>query len=389
MFGPYHVARLNSVADRYDLVGLEGSAASDTYAWEKVVGADRFRRVTLFKNAPISQMPTAEVIRRMDGALDAERPDVVVVPGWSSTSGFAMLSWAQRMKVPAIVMSESTMFDFQRSWWREAIKRRIVKAFAAAVVGGQHHARYLAALGMPRSRIFIGYDAVDNFHFECGSDKARSNKSRLRAQLGLPDYYFLASARFVAKKNLGRLIEAFSVYRRTASTNAFHLVLLGDGELRKDIERQIASLGLASQVHLLGFKQYNDLPIYYGLASAFIHSSTMEQWGLVVNEAMASGLPVVVSNRCGCVPDLVHNGRNGITFDPLDVEALAAAMSRVADPSCDRETMGKQGRDIVSAFGPAAFATGLSTAVEVSLSTRMRSMAGTVDRAIVSALRWV
>ncbi len=78
------------------------------------------------------------------------------------------------------------------------------------------------------------------------------------------------------------------------------LVLLGDGPLKPTLLKLISSLGLESCVHLPGFKQYDELPVYLGLAETFIHASTTEQWGLVVNEAMASGLPVLVSNRCGC-----------------------------------------------------------------------------------------
>ena len=93
---------------------------------------------------------------------------------------------------------------------------------------------------------------------------------------------------------------------------------------------------LAGDVILAGFKQYDELPAYYGLASAFVHASTTEQWGLVVNEAMASGLPVLVSDRCGCAPDLVEDGVNGFTFDPYDVEALAGLMQRVAAMTDER-----------------------------------------------------
>ena len=125
--------------------------------------------------------------------------------------------------------------------------------------------------------------------------------------LGLPERYFLASARFVPKKNLLRLLEAYAGYRRRAGADAWHLVLLGDGELRGDIERRSALPDLAGAVILPGFRQYDELPAYYGLARAFVHASTTEQWGLVVNEAMAAGLPVLVSDRCGCAPDLVED----------------------------------------------------------------------------------
>jgi glycosyltransferase involved in cell wall biosynthesis len=106
-------------------------------------------------------------------------------------------------------------------------------------------------------------------------------------------------------------------------------VLLGDGELRSSLESQVSRLGLQGSVLLPGFKQYPELPEYYARAGAFIHASTTEQWGLVVNEAMASGLPVLVSNRCGCARDLVQDGVNGFTFDPYNVEQMAELMVRV------------------------------------------------------------
>ena len=84
-----------------------------------------------------------------------------------------------------------------------------------------------------------------------------------------------------------------------------------------------------------GFKQYHDLPAYYGLAGAFVHTSTVEQWGLVVNEAMAAGLPVLVSRNCGCAADLVQDGVNGFAFDPLDGDRMAALLTKVAGLSAD------------------------------------------------------
>jgi glycosyltransferase involved in cell wall biosynthesis len=119
---------------------------------------------------------------------------------------------------------------------------------------------------------------------------------------------------------------------------------------------------------LAGFRQYDELPAYYGLASAFVHASTTEQWGLVVNEAMASGLPVLVSEHCGCAPDLVENGVNGFTFDPYDVQALAALMQRVAAMTEVRRTaMARAGQRIIADWGPERFADGLMQAAEAAL----------------------
>ena len=102
------------------------------------------------------------------------------------------------------------------------------------------------------------------------------------------------------------------------------------------------------------------MPAYYGLASAFVHASTTEQWGLVVNEAMASGLPVLVSNRCGCAPDLVQEGVNGFTFDPYNVEQLAQLMLKIsAFQTFSLSTFGAASRRIIADWGPERFASGL------------------------------
>jgi len=117
-----------------------------------------------------------------------------------------------------------------------------------------------------------------------------------------------------------------------------------------------------------GFKQYDELPAWYGLAGAFVHASTTEQWGLVVNEAMASGLPVLVSERCGCAPDLVKDGVNGFIFDPYDVERLARLMYRLAHGDVDRDAMGRASQEIIADWGLERFADGLAKAVDVAVS---------------------
>ena len=106
-----------------------------------------------------------------------------------------------------VVMSESSRQDEPRTWWKEAIKRRIVGLYSAALVGGQRHVEYLVELGMPRERIFTGYDVVDNHYFRQKAEEVRSQRSEVRQKYALPENYFLASARFIEKKNLPKLIQ--------------------------------------------------------------------------------------------------------------------------------------------------------------------------------------
>ena len=134
-----------------------------------------------------------------------------------------------------------------------------------------------------------------------------------------------------------------------------------------------------------GFKQYADLPKYYGLAEAFILPSTEEQWGNVVNESMACGLPVLISSRCGCAGTLVRNGVNGFTFDPFDVDALAKIMLRFSSGQLDLAAMGQASREIISQWRPDTFAENLLKAAECALS-QPRPRAGLFDSLLLSAL---
>jgi glycosyltransferase involved in cell wall biosynthesis len=450
--GPYHFARLRAAGRLLPIVAIESSGVDKTYAWDKVSGADHFERVTLFDSADAQNLPAAEVASRVGSALDKVQPTVVAVPGWADSAALGALRWCVQNHVPAIVMSESTAWDKSRAWWKEWMKSRVVRLCAAALAGGTPHADYLARLGIPRERIFMGYDAVDNDYFEEKAEEIQKQpgevvedftgqgnqpgevaspleygkdstghgnftgqspvkyaedftgqgrlhgpgKVESRNKYGLPEKYFLASARFVEAKNLPRLIEAYARYRVLAvnaemlktetlksessirstinhqpSTAPWDLVLLGDGPLRETLNSQLhardlseSTLNLHDHVLLAGFKQYGELPIYYGLASAFIHASTKEPWGLVVNEAMASGLPVLVSNRCGCAQDLVREGVNGFTFDPCNVEQLAELMLKISAFNFPLSEFGLASREIISQWGTARFAAGLKAAAD-------------------------
>jgi glycosyltransferase involved in cell wall biosynthesis len=314
-----------------------------------------------------------EIIRRVHAALDEIRPAVAAIPGWADRGALAALSWCLRQGVPAILMSQSTFLDAPRVWWKESIKRRVVHLCQAGLVGGTPHRDYMAKLGMPRERIFLGYASVDNVHFQRGAQRARENALQLRQQMGLPERYFLSSNRFIPKKNLPLLLRAYARYRASANHEPWKLVLLGDGELRPELERLRDELGLRDSVLMPGFKQYQDLPTYYGLAGAFVHASTAEQWGLVVNEAMAAGLPILVSRHCGCAADLMHDGVNGFGFDPHDTALLASLFAKIAclTPN-DRAAMGAASRQIVAGWSPEAFEQNVVLAVQEALRIPVR-----------------
>ena len=403
--GPYHDARLNAAADWLSVIGIEWSAKGYD-AWGAADIPVLYHKVSLFSEATDGYLAKAELRQAFCWALEQAKPDVVAVNGWNNFGSLAAANCCVARGIPMVVMSESAREDELRTWWKEMLKRRIVDLYSAALVGGQRHIDYLVELGMPRERIFTGYDVVDNHYFARRAAEIRNSHLRrsslrspesfrgyggqaafeIRNKHGLPENYFLASARFIPKKNLPRLIRAYSVYRQkseVAGNTPWDLVLLGDGPLRKTLNTQLSTLNLQAHVHLPGFKQYDELPVYYALAKAFVHASTTEQWGLVANEAIASGLPVIVSDRCGCVPELVNG--NGFTFDPFDEQELVERLSQMASLSDDeRKSLSDASYGISANFAPKRFGEGLEQAARFALNRPRK--ASLIDRALIIAI---
>src|SRR6266576_140367 len=182
--GPYHHARLNSAADKLSVTGIEWSA-KDYDAWGAAATPARYHKVSLFPEATDIYPNKAELHCAFRSALEQTNPDVVAVNGWNNFGSLIAANCCVRRGIPMIVMSESSRQDEHRIWWKEAIKRRIVGLYSAALVGGQRHVEYLEELGMPRERVLTGYDVVDNHYFRQKADEVRSHRSEVRRKHAL------------------------------------------------------------------------------------------------------------------------------------------------------------------------------------------------------------
>lgn len=363
--GPYHLARLRALADLLArsgdrLLAYEVAGQELRYPWAREGGAEAFDRVTLFPGRALESISRDDCAREMARALDRDRPDALGIVGYARPESMAALKWARRNIRPTVLMSESQEIDHPRAWWKEAVKRRRVRRFDAGLVGGPRHRDYLVKLGMPEGRIALGYNAVDNDAFAARAAAARRDPGGRR---GLPDVpFFLAVNRFVPEKNLDRLIRAFARYRAGAPAGrAWDLVLCGGGPIGSEIGATIAGSGVARAIHRPGFLQADAMAPWLAYASAFVHPSLMEPWGLVVNEAAACGLPLLVSDRSGCVETLVPGpiGTTGRRFDPRDEGDLSSALAWMAGLSeSDRRAMGHRAAGVVGDWGPRRFAEG-------------------------------
>jgi glycosyltransferase involved in cell wall biosynthesis len=384
--GHYHHARFRAYSERVKAVTVIAATAEPSFREfsAKKDPSCPYAIHTLFADNDRywRAVKTNKLWPKVTQVLNMTEPDVVVIPGWATPEGLAALTWSREHDCRVVILSESQEADARRSHSREFIKKRIVQACDSALVGGRSHREYLTRLGLPPSRICLGYDVVDNAHFRQGADAARSNALRWRGLLGLPERYILASGRLVPKKNFGTLIKAYAEY--VATKDATHdLVILGDGPERAKLEQLVEGFRIPHRVRMPGFRNYDLLPAYYGLASVFVHISTVEQWGLVVNEAMAAGLPVIVSNRCGSAQELVDDGISGYKVDPLDIKGLADRIGSMVAKEAQQKQMGIAARQAVSSWGPQRFAEGLAQAAEIALNNESRLKVSFLDKLLL------
>ncbi|GAC1465258.1 MAG: glycosyltransferase family 4 protein [Isosphaeraceae bacterium] len=373
-FGPYHLARLRALAvvlekSGTQLIAYETAGNQGLYPWKTSRDQEPFEWVTLFPDRTLEDLTSFSCKQAMRGALDRDRPDALGIVGYVRPESNAMLSWARENGKSTVLMSETQKIDHPRTWWKEAIKRRRVRRFSAALVGGPRHRDYLESLGIPASRIALGYNAVDSASLASQAETHRENQE---ARQGLPSApYFLAVSRFAREKNLISLIRAYTRYRQDAAEQStWDLVLCGDGPAASEIEAAIVSSGFQESIHRPGFLQLNELTRWYAYASAFVHPSLMEPWGLVVNEAAACGLPLLISDRSGCVETFVPDGTasTGRRLNARDINEMAMALKWISGlPVDERRAMGERAGLIARDWGPERFAQGAVEAFQTAL----------------------
>ena len=356
---PYHVARFRGLESA---PALKGRVAGVEFVGGVGVHAGlKFREelpadLHVDSLLPSGNWQTASKYRlawKVWQRLNLLSPEVVLVPGYYTLPALAAAVWAKVHRRTSVLMTESTAADHARSGWKELLKSRLIRGlFDWAVTGGAAHVRYLRQLGFPSDRIARYYDVVDNGLYREGTELLRQKSA---ATFGLPENYFLYVGRLAEEKNVHSLLSSWLRYRHAGGTWA--LVLAGDGPEGAALRTAAASSAYANDVHFAGHKGSRDLLPLYAFAECFVLPSTREPWGLVVNEALASGLPVIVSSRCGCADDLVEPGVNGFVFDPeAGGDELADLLARMEGLGPEaRVAMKSRSAEIIAEYSPENF----------------------------------
>lgn len=264
-------------------------------------------------------------------AVIKARADIVLVAGWGEPSCLAAAMTARARGIPYMVASESHSKHSRGALARAAratVFRPMLNGAAAALPTGSLARSYLMELGVPPQKIFIRPNACDVDAIEAATDSVRGSEecTRMRERLspeGRPLVLFVG--RLLHTKGVDLLLDACA--RLHGEGMELALALAGDGPERPALERRTVELGLTS-VHFLGAVPPGRVPLLYAAADCFCLPSREEPWGVVVNEAMSAGLPVVVSDAVGAAPDLVEPGHNGDCFATEDPASLAAALRR-------------------------------------------------------------
>jgi glycosyltransferase involved in cell wall biosynthesis len=380
-FGPYHFARITGLMKEATVPILPVQLARDniTYRWEdSQVGCPEV--IALQDDVPAEKLGFLRALNCALGLFFRKRPAVVFCPSYWPPRSLAIVLAARLSGARTVMMNESHAGTERSSAFGRCVKSTLLKLFDAALVGGAPHRRHFASLGMAKERIFTGYDAVDNGYFQQAANEARTDATKVRRELRLPERYILNLGRMVRKKNLSLLVKAYARMRQHGCGVGVKLVLVGSGEEETALKSLCDGLqlpwqnvseqdygGLSADVLFYGFRQIDQNPGFYALAECFVLPSLYEEWGLVVNEAMACGLPVLVSKTAGCAEDLVEDGQNGFIFSPDSEEELAQKLGAICGNAELRQRMGVKSASLIHKWGCENFAQNAIRAANVAI----------------------
>jgi len=299
--------------------------------------------------------------RGLWSALNKVSPQVIICGGYGYAASWEALMWARLRKAEFVLWSESNRQDSrgERAWveWMKAYFLRHCDRF---VVPGKASFEYLRLLGCPAATILTAPNAVDNQLFATQAENIRSHATEFREKLELPSRFVLFVGRLVPEKGIFDLLAAYAKLEDSLRSEV-GLVFAGDGVSREEL-MLVAKRIRAGTVCFPGFAQREDLAGLYALAEVLVLPTHSDTWGLVVNEAMACGLPIIVSSVAGCSADLVEDGWNGYVVPSKDSEKLSVAIDSVLRHPDLKRHMGARSAERIRNYSPEACADGLASA---------------------------
>lgn len=295
--------------------------------------------------------------------IEAWQSDAVLIFGWNFQSHLRALRHFSG-KIPIFFRGDSTLLDEKfglRMLARRLFLRWVYRYVDVALYVGQNNKAYFQKHGLDAKQLAWAPHAIENERFYDEDGIYQQQADAWRKDLGISEeaIVFLFAGKLDTKKAPLLLLKSF----RALETGAVHLIFAGSGPLEADLKQNATG---NKHVHFLGFKNQSKMPVVYRLGDVFVLPSREETWGLAVNEAMACGRPVIVSDQVGCAPDLVEEGQNGFVFEAGHADALQRVMDRLSSTPERIREMGCRSQEIIQAWSIPKEAECIERAVQQS-----------------------
>ncbi len=291
-------------------------------------------------------------------AIIRHRYDAILVFGWGIFSNWLAIVSALLSGTRIILQGESPIRQEAgkkglRHVVRNVVLKQLFKRISAFLYIGKENRKFYEHFGVPAEKLYFAPYAVDNERYFREASSLMADKSKLKRDLGMEESgaVILFVGKLSEKKRPLDLLRAYEILLESWKGGIEpSLIFVGDGLLRKELEGYVADRGF-TKVYFAGFKNQLELSSYYAMADVFVLPSGMgETWGLVVNEAMCFGLPVIVSDMVGCGADLVRPGENGFVYPLGDIKKLAEHLGEVLANEGVRKSAGKRSREIIEDY---------------------------------------
>jgi glycosyltransferase involved in cell wall biosynthesis len=297
-------------------------------------------------------------------------PEIVVLPGYWDLSHWVLLAVARLQRRRVIISFDSTLLDHPRYWVKELVKKLFILQCDGGFTYGQRSKQYLKELGMNEEKITIRCQATANYEIRAAYDAAEPTRPELIEELGLASHNFCYIGRLSPEKNLSCLVQAFALLRQINSeARNWGLIIVGDGPERQALVN-LCQCERLDHVKFVGGAHWTKVSGFLAASDVVVLPSVSEAWGLVVNEAMCCGLPVIVSDRCGCVDDLVVHGQTGFTFNPGSVEELCEHMDYFVRSPIEVRRFGERAEALISSYTPESAARQMLQGIRQQLQQR-------------------
>ncbi|TLP36820.1 glycosyltransferase [Arcobacter arenosus] len=254
-----------------------------------------------------------------------ENPNNLIITGYDSLAYWEALLYAKLFRKKTILWNGSTLLSSRsKNKIVNLLKKVFINSFDTFYTYGTEATKYLEHFGIQNKNIITGTNCVDTDYFKNNTPYTKQNSNSLN---------FLYVGQLIERKGLENTIKAFSKIKKTN----WKLSIIGKGEDEDKLKKLVNDLSLRDKITFEGFKQKDEIIDYYSKADIFLMPSYLEVWGLVLNEALASGLFCLSSKYAGASIDLIHENKNGFTIDPLDINDLIKKIDQTFELNIDKE----------------------------------------------------